>query len=45
MFEHLQRYRWVLPVLRYRSVEELRRRAPQSLIQRAERMARRQAGR
>jgi uncharacterized protein YjbI with pentapeptide repeats len=43
MFEHLRRYPWVLPMLRYRDLTDLLRKLPESVIARAERKAVQQA--
>jgi hypothetical protein len=42
MFEHLQRYGWVLPVVRYKDTAELLRKLPKSVIEKAEQKAKRQ---
>jgi hypothetical protein len=42
MFEHLQRYAWVLPVVRYKDTAELLRKLPKSVIEKAENKATRQ---
>jgi hypothetical protein len=44
MFEHWKRFNWVLPLVKYRSIEDLSRRLQRSVIDRAERKARRQTG-
>jgi hypothetical protein len=45
MFEHLQRYAWVLPVVRYKDTAELLRKLPKSVIEKAENKAKRQTRR
>jgi hypothetical protein len=42
MFEHLQRYGWVLPVVRYKDTAELLEKLPRSVIEKAEKRARMQ---
>ncbi len=42
MFEHLQRYGWVLPVVRYKDIAELLRKLPKAVIEKAEKKAKTQ---
>ena len=42
MFEHLQRYGWVLPVVRYKDTAELLKKLPRSVIEKAEKKAKTQ---
>ncbi len=42
MFEHLQRYGWVLPVVRYKDTAELLKKLPRSVIEKAEKRAKTQ---
>ena len=44
MFEHWKRFDWVLPLVKYKSIEHLSLRLQRSVIDRAERKARRQTG-
>jgi hypothetical protein len=45
MFEHLQRYGWVLPVVRYKDTADLLRKLAKSVIEKAESKARKQTRR
>ena len=44
MFEHLKRYGWVLPMVRYKDTADLLRKLPKSVIEKAEKKAKRQTG-
>lgn len=44
MFEHFRRYGWVLPLVRYKDLDDLRNKLPKSVIEKAEKKAKRQTG-
>jgi hypothetical protein len=44
LFEHWRRYPWVLPILKYKDTEQLLAKLQKSVVERAERKARRQTG-
>ncbi len=44
MFEHFKRYGWVLPLVRYKDTADLLKKLPRSVIEKAEKKARKQTG-